>query len=87
MTVALSGRLDLESASMLGEALKDIESKLNDLTFDLENLDYISSAGLRELLKVKRNMKLGSTIKAVNANEIVKEVFRFTGFDQLIEVV
>ena len=87
MTVALSGRLDTATASVLSDALKGIESELTDLTFDFEKLDYISSAGLRELLKIKQSMKYGSTVKVANANEIVREVFRVTGFEEVVPMV
>ena len=86
MMVTLSGRLDTETASKLDDALKNDLAELETLTFDFENLDYVSSAGLRELLKAKRNMKYGGTVKVVNANEIVREVFSVTGFDSLVEL-
>ena len=86
MVVALSGRLDTETASKLDEALKDSLGGLDTLTFDFKDLDYVSSAGLRELLKAKRNMKYGGTVKVINANEIVREVFSVTGFDTVVEL-
>ena len=86
MVVTLTGRLDTESASKLDEALKNDLSELDKLTFDFENLDYISSAGLRELLKAKRNMKYGGTVTVINASEIVTEVFNVTGFDSVVDL-
>ncbi len=50
LTVALEGRLDTTTAPELEATLQSSIEGVTDLTFDLEKLDYISSAGLRVLL-------------------------------------
>ena len=86
MEVAIIGRLDTESAPELDEALQDDVNDLDSLTMDFAELDYISSAGLRELLKLKRGMRMGGELTVKNASEIVREVFNVTGFNELITV-
>ena len=86
MEVAIIGRLDTESAPELHEALQDDVNDLDSLTMDFAELDYISSAGLRELLKLKRGMRMGGELTVKNASEIVREVFNVTGFNKLITV-
>lgn len=86
MEVAITGRLDTESAPELHEALQDDVNDLDSLTMDFAELDYISSAGLRELLKLKRGMRMGGELTVKNASEIVREVFNVTGFNKLITV-
>ena len=80
MEIALKGRLDTESAPQLDKALEDVLKELDSLTLDCAEMEYISSAGLRSILKAKRGMKYGGTVTVKNANEIVQEVFTVTGF-------
>ena len=51
LTLALEGRLDTMTAPQLEAALKEALPGVDALTFDLEKLDYIASAGLRMLCR------------------------------------
>lgn len=84
MEVALKGRLDTESAPQLDKALADVLNELDSLTLDFTELEYISSAGLRSILKAKRGMKYGGTVTIKNASEIVQEVFAVTSFSDVV---
>ena len=54
----LIGRLDTNTAQQLeGIIDKEVNEKTNMLTFDLANLEYISSAGLRVLFKTSKALK------------------------------
>ena len=75
------GRLDTTTAPELQKELDGILGDTENLVFDLAQLEYISSAGLRVLLGAQKamNEKNGKmTIR--NVNEIVSEVFNVTGF-------
>lgn len=80
LTVAIEGRVDTLTAPKL-------ESELNldgakDLVLDFAAVDYISSAGLRLLVRTyKAVTTAGGTLKLANVRPIVKEVFEITGFD------
>ncbi len=89
ITLALSGRLDTVTSSKLGEELALIfEEDGIELVFDFEALDYISSAGLRVLLTAQKKINaLATTMKIINANENVKEVFDVTGFSGILTIV
>ena len=50
LTIALEGRLDITNYADLESALKESLPGVTDLTFDLQKLGYISSAGLRVFL-------------------------------------
>ena len=50
LVIALEGRLDTTTAPELEKELKTCLDGVTDLTLDMANLDYISSAGLRVLL-------------------------------------
>ena len=54
LTIALEGRLDTLTAPELEAVLNDALAGVEELTFDFEKLDYISSAGLRVLLATQK---------------------------------
>ena len=55
-----------------------------DICFDADKLDYISSAGLRVLLKVKKATK--KDIKITNVSDEVFDIFDVTGFDDIFDI-
>ena len=82
LIISLEGRLDTTTVQDLEKELIDID-ETKDIVFDFENLQYISSSGLRIILKVK---KQNDTTKIINCNSEVYEVFNMTGFAQIINV-
>ena len=83
--IAVSGRLDAAQAVKAQEFLDQVGDKC---VLDLTNLEYVSSAGLGVLLKThKRLMGLGSGIKLINVNHHIHDIFRYSGFDKLFEIV
>ena len=86
LEVALQGRLDTMTAPQLEAALKEALPGVEALTFDLEKLDYISSAGLRVLLSAQKTMNQQGTMKVKNANEMILEIFEVTGFCDILTI-
>ena len=86
LTVALEGRLDTMTAPELEAALKTALEGVEELTFDFEKLDYISSAGLRVLLAAQKTMNQQGSMKVKNANEIITEIFEVTGFSDILTI-
>ena len=86
LCVALEGRLDTLTAPELEGELNGAADNAKDIIFAFKNLEYISSAGLRVLLKAKKALFGKGTVKIINANDIVKEVFEVTGFNELLDV-
>jgi anti-sigma B factor antagonist len=86
LTVELSGRLDTNTAPELEAALKTALEGVEELTFDFEKLDYISSAGLRVLLAAQKTMNRQGSMKVKNANEIIMEIFEVTGFADILTI-
>ena len=86
LVIALEGRLDTTTAPELEAELKTCLDGITDLTLDLTNLDYISSAGLRVLLSAHKTMMKQGQMKVINASEIVKEVFDVTGFADILTI-
>jgi anti-sigma B factor antagonist len=86
LVVALEGRLDTTTAPELEQELKSSLDGITDLTLDMTNLDYISSAGLRVLLSAHKIMLKQGKMKVTNASEIVREVFEVTGFSDILTI-
>jgi len=83
--VAVAGRLDAAQAVKAQTFLDGINGQC---VLDLSRLEYISSAGLGVLLKThKRLMGEGSGIKLINVNNHTHDIFRYSGFDKLFEIV
>lgn len=85
-TFKLVGRLDTLSAPIFETELKQNVSDITDLTLDLERLDYVSSAGLRVLLAAQKMMTKQGTMRVVNVNPSVMEVFEMTGFADVLTI-
>ena len=86
LVLALEGRLDTVTAPELEAVLKDALAGVEELTFDFEKLDYISSAGLRVLLAAQKTMNRQGTMKVIHANEMIREIFDVTGFSDILTV-
>ncbi len=83
LTVALEGRLDTTTAPKLEEELR---GGITRLVFDVEKLEYISSAGLRVLLAMQKLMNQQGEMVLQNVNEAVMEVFEVTGFSDILRI-
>ena len=79
MTLALDGRLDVKTAPQLEAELKRSISGVTALIFDLQKLDYMSSAGIRVLVSAQKVMSRQGEMTIKNANEEITEVFEITG--------
>ncbi|MBQ3276620.1 MAG: STAS domain-containing protein [Oscillospiraceae bacterium] len=86
LTVALEGRLDTASSPKLETELNNALPGVQDLVFDLEKLEYISSAGLRVLLLAQKAMNRQGSMKLVRVNDIVREVLEVTGFTEILTI-
>ena len=86
MTVALSGRLDTNTAPELEKELSGYFDEIDTITMDFAELDYISSAGLRVLLSVHKNMAKKGGMKVTNVNSIINEIFEVTGFTDILNI-
>lgn len=86
LTIALSGRLDTNTAPQLeAEVLGSLEG-VTSLILDFEKLEYISSAGLRVLLASQKAMNKQGTMTIKNVCDDIKEVFDITGFSDILTV-
>ncbi|MDD6053939.1 MAG: STAS domain-containing protein [Clostridiales bacterium] len=85
-TLVLIGRLDTVTAPELEAELEKILPNTNALVLDMEKLEYISSAGLRVILKAQKAMNTKGTMKLSHVGESVMEVFDITGFSDFLNI-
>ena len=85
MTIKLSGRIDSGNAAEVEERIfKEVEGNENeDIVLDAEELEYISSAGLRTILHLR---KTNPKLKIINVRSEVYEIFDMTGFTEMIPI-
>ena len=85
-TLALEGRLDTLTAPELEAEISAIFPTVHTLTLDMEKLDYISSAGLRVILKTQKALEKKAGLKLTHVSNEVKEVFDITGFSDFLTI-
>ena len=86
VTLIVSGRLDTQTAPELEKELDAVLSGLKELTFDMTNLEYVSSAGLRVILKAQKVMNSQGSMMLTGVNESIMEVFDITGFLDILTI-
>lgn len=84
-TIKICGRIDsANSAEFEKKLLSVTRENFADIILDASELEYISSAGLRALLKLKKETK--RTVSVVNVTPEIYDIFSVTGFDNILDV-
>ena len=86
VTLIVSGRLDTQTAPELEKELDASLPGLKELIFDMTNLEYVSSAGLRVILKAQKAMNAQGSMKLTGVNDSIMEVFDITGFLDILTI-
>lgn len=86
LVIVLEGRLDISTAPDLDKVVNNDLDGVTELVFDLEKLDYISSVGLRVLLFAQKKMNRQGSMKVINVNEMVMDVFAAMGFADIMKI-
>ena len=86
LTIYLEGRIDSNSAPQAERELLAAVDGASGMepVLDAENLEYISSAGLRVLMKLRKLYK--RPLRVVNVSPEVYDIFEVTGFSELLNV-
>ncbi len=86
--LAFEGRLDTGTSPDAQQQLtRLIEEGETKILVNLEKVDYISSAGLRVLLVIAKQLKTtDGELRICSLNEVVKEVFDISGFDMILPI-
>ncbi|MCH5211241.1 MAG: STAS domain-containing protein [Oscillospiraceae bacterium] len=81
----IDGWLDTQTAPELGAELDALDKSVTELTIDMSALEYISSAGLRQIVAAHKKMNGNLTIKNISAE--IMDVFNMTGFSKRLNIV
>ena len=88
LVIRISGDLDSMNTPELEQRLKRDLPVIEKMEFDLTELEYVSSAGLRVFLSMQKMVrKQGKVMEIRNVGEEVMEIFKVTGFEKLLNIV
>ena len=85
-TIEIVGRLDTTTAPALDKTIHEDMGEVKNLVLDVKGMEYISSAGLRVLLGAQKKMLHVGTMKVIHVCEEVMDVFRMTGFADILVI-
>ena len=80
------GRLDTTTAPELEATIDACTADVQELVLDCSALEYVSSAGLRVILKAQKLMNTKGNMKLTHVNETIMEVFDITGFADILTI-
>ena len=86
LTVTITGRLDSTNAMDLERDLKPALAGVKELVFNLEGLDYMSSAGLRIFVACQKIMNRQGSMTVCKPTELVRKVFDITGVSGIVNI-
>ncbi|MBQ0018619.1 MAG: STAS domain-containing protein [Clostridiales bacterium] len=86
LELQVKGRLDTTTAPELEEVIKGSLSGVKQLVLDFDELEYVSSAGLRVILGAQKAMNQQGEMKLINVSDEVMNVFEITGFVDILTI-
>lgn len=87
LVVKVEGRIDTITAPEFEEAIEKEYGNFDSLILDFENLDYISSAGLRILVMIGKELKPEEIpFTLINLNKTINEIITMSGFDKILDI-
>ena len=87
LILQLSGKLAIKEAQALDQVIRTELSGITDLTLDMTEVPYISSAGLRVLIIAQNMMdEVGGTLTITHVSEMVGSVLQLTGFSDFMKI-
>ena len=81
----IDGWLNTQTAPELEETLDSLDGSIKELTIDMSKLEYISSAGLRQIVAAHKKMSGSLTLK--NLSPEIMDVFNMAGFSKKLNIV
>jgi len=86
--IEVSGRVDSMNANQMGEALfKQIDNGNIQIVLDLAGVEYMSSAGLREIVSALKKVKRASgDLRVAQPSDRVLEIFEMSGLDTILQI-
>ena len=84
--IAVEGRLNTSTANEFGNEVKNLIETVENLVFDFDKVEYISSTGLRVLLFAQKEMNKRGSMKIINVSDEVYDVMQDVGFTGISEI-
>ena len=84
--IVIVGRLDTQTAPELEKEVDEAVVNVKELVLDMTGLEYVSSAGLRVILKAQKIMNTKGSMKLIGVNDSIMEVFDITGFLDILTI-
>lgn len=81
------GRIDVNLAPELEKEINEEIEKISYLTIDLNEVNYISSIGLRVFLNAQKKLSGRGEMKITNIKPEVLEIFKMVGFDKILNII
>lgn len=85
ITIFVTGRIDSNTSPVIEKELDDIvnQNPADKIILDFEDVEYLSSAGLRVILRLKKKHE---NMSIINVNHEVYEIFDMTGFVEMMDI-
>ena len=83
LVLEVEGRIDTTTTPKLFEVFQNNVSGLKELVIDLKGVDYVSSAGLRIVVKLKQQFDQTSLVKVPSG---VNDIFEMVGLPAIIKI-
>ena len=89
LVVSASGKIDIDTAVEYGTKVTDAidDNDIKDVVLDFSEITYISSMGLRIILELHQKMNNFGSMKIINVDEQVLNIFKMTGFTKFLNIV
>ncbi len=87
LTVKPEGRMDTLTSPELESQIKAQMDGMTEIIIDLENVEYVSSGGLRVLLSLTQDMEeKDGVLKVIHVNSYIMEIFEISRFINLLTI-
>lgn len=87
LTIEVGNKIDTTTAPDFENEIFDEMGKFDSLILDFKNLEYISSAGLRVLVLVQKELQPENIpYKIINVSDAIKSILSMAGFDKILNI-
>lgn len=86
LTIKVTESIDTVTAPDFENEVMDEMGKFDSLIFDLKELEYISSAGLRVLVVVAKKLQPDNIPFVIKVNDTIKEILVMSGMDNILNI-
>ena len=88
VTIYIEGKMDTNTSPQVSDEIAKYTDSAEKIILDLDNLNYVSSAGLRVFVMTDQQMKVnGGELNVRNVPNGIMDVFEMTGFDNMLTII